>query len=386
MKNSIRGLSTAGILIALMITSRAFAENNPSTPTVTGTRIVLPPGSVENSAVTLFTVAPRSNLASHVSGRLVWDEDLTVRIYTPVTGRVRQVLAYTGDEVAANAVLARLDSPDFAQAQADAHKASADLTLAQRNLTRLQELLAHGAVAKKEVDEAEDIFESAHSEQQRANARLTLYGEHDAHDVDGAFALCTPIAGVIVDRNINVGEELRPDLMLANDARFFAPLFVVTNPRQLWVALDATETELPHLKKKQPLRIRSRAFPERVFEGVIEMIGSSLEPSTRTVRIIGLVQNPDLLLKAELYVDVEIGALSNAETEVVVDSSAVFSHDGHASVFLEITPGTYEVHVIEVDSENAGEISVRNGLSVGQHVVAGGRLLLQSLLEDGGKS
>jgi len=386
MKNQLHRPALAALISVLLFAPSSSASNETPAPTVSGNKIVFPPGSMDEASIKIFTVAPRTAIANHVAGHLVWDEDLTVRVYTPVTGRVREILVHVGETVQAGAVLARLDSPDFGQAQADAHKAAADLTLASRNLDRLRELYDHGAVAKKEVDEAEDSFESARSEQQRATARLVLYGEKDANVVDGSYGLSTPIGGVVVDRNVNVGEELRPDLMLANDPRFVAPQFIVSDPRKLWVALDATETELPFLKVGQPLKIRSRAYPDHVFDGTIETIGSALDPSTRTVKIIGVVENADLLLKAELYVDVEIGALPNVSDGVVIDSSAVFSREGHSCVFLEIAPNTYEVHQVNVETENAGEIVVRNGLSIGQHVVSDGRLLLQSLLEDGGKS
>ncbi len=384
MMKRIRAITLGLILLGCSSCIRLFAEGSPAEPKVTGNKIEFPTGSLDAASIKVVAVAPQASVANHVAGHIVWNEELTVRIYTPVTGRVRDILVRVGDKVDAGAVLAKLDSPDFGQAQADAHKAAADLTLAKRNLDRLRELYEHGAVAHKEVDEAEDIFASAESEQQRAKARLVLYGEKDAKVVDGLYGLTTPIAGVVVERNVNAGEELRPDLMLANDPHLVSPQFVVTNPLQMWIALDATETELPFLKAGQPLKIRSRAYPDRTFDGSIETIGSSLDPSTRTVKVLGVVENADLLLKAELYVDVEIEPLPNGDGGVIVESSSVFKKDGQTCVFLETAPSTYEVHAVQTGEESGGHVVVRSGLTPGQKVVSDGRLLLESMLETGG--
>jgi cobalt-zinc-cadmium efflux system membrane fusion protein len=77
---------------------------------------------------------------------------VTVRIFTPFAGRVRKITADIGQTVEKNAALAEVESPDFGQAQADARKAESDLKLAERSLSREQELLAHGAAAQKDLE------------------------------------------------------------------------------------------------------------------------------------------------------------------------------------------------------------------------------------------
>ena len=59
-------------------------------------------------------------------GRLVWNEDHTVRIVPQVGGRVQKITVEIGSEVKAGQILATLSSPDFGQAQADARKAQAE--------------------------------------------------------------------------------------------------------------------------------------------------------------------------------------------------------------------------------------------------------------------
>jgi diguanylate cyclase (GGDEF)-like protein len=72
-------------------------------------------------------------------GRLVWDEDRTVRIYSAFAGRVTKILAKLGESVKPGQTLALVASPDFGEAQADARKAESDLALAQKNVALRQQ-------------------------------------------------------------------------------------------------------------------------------------------------------------------------------------------------------------------------------------------------------
>jgi cobalt-zinc-cadmium efflux system membrane fusion protein len=363
------------------------AEPAPSpTAKVDGNRITLP------ADVTAVTVAPAQAVSRsrqtgpHLNGRLVWDEDETVRIYSPVAGRVRAVMGQVGNAVAANAPLALIDSPDFGQAQAEARKAEADLILAQRTLERAQELFAHGAAPRKDVDAAEDAVAGAEAEQQRAESRLTLFGARAGNVVDQSYLLRSPLAGVVVERNLNVGQELRPDLMLANAPQLLAPQFVVSDPHRLWVLLDVTEMDIGGLKPGQPLKLATRAIPGRRFDGVLESLGSSLDATTRTVKARGFVDNSSLLLRAEMYVDVEV-ELDTANTAAAeIASPAVISRGERNYVFVEIAPRVFERREVQVGPESAGKIFLLSGVHPGERILVEGSLLLEQLFETGGSS
>ena len=127
---------------------------------VDGDRIVLPSGSAQMNSLAVEEVALRRTNTILLTGRLVWNDEVTVRIFSPVGGRVDTLAVNQGQVVAAGDVLARIVSPDFGQAQSDVRKSTADLQLAQRNLARLKTLLEHGATAQKEVEAAEDAYVS----------------------------------------------------------------------------------------------------------------------------------------------------------------------------------------------------------------------------------
>lgn len=365
----------------------ATAQPDAAAPAkVDGNRITLPADTAALTTAVAETARQTAATRTHLNGRLVWNEDATVRVYSPVAGRVRSVLANVGDHIDFDGPLARIDSPDFGQAQADARKADAGLMLARRTLERTRELFAHGAAPQKDVETAEDAAAGAEAEQQRAASRLALFGSRQAGAVDQAYVLRSPLAGTVVERNLNLGQEIRPDLMLANAPQLLAPQFVVSDPSRLWVLLDVTEMDIGLLKPGQSLRISTRALPGRTFEGRLESIGSSLDPTTRIVKARGAVDNGSLLLKAEMYVDVEVDVDGSDQTAVAVASPAVVSKDDRQFVFVETKPNVYERREVQVGAEASGKVLLLNGVRPGERVLVEGSLLVEQLLESGGSS
>lgn len=366
--------------------------------------VTLPVGGPQQASLAVEAAKLLAKSSVRVTGRLAWNEDNTVRVFSSVAGRVSQIKANIGQQVNTGDTLALMASVDFGQAQADASKAEADLKLSERSLERLKDLLEHGAAAKKDVEAAEDDFENKKAEKARAQARLQLYGV-EGGTVDGMFPLKAPLAGTIVEKNINPGQEVRSDMMLASDARLVLPLFVISSPSRLTVVLDVTELETTSLKAGQDIEVTTRAFPDKVFKGKLDLIGGSIDPVTRTVKAKGYVENPDGLLKAEMYVGVSIAtqdaspppavvqgletaagkALKNAPpapSSVEVSSKAVFLKDNRHFVFVEKEPGTYERKSVELGNESDGRVCVTNGLTPGERVVTSGSLLLEAVTED----
>ena len=357
------------------------AEETPG-PKVEGDKVILAEGAPQKTSLSVETAEPRQVSITHLTGRLTWDDDATVRIFSPVAGRVGAVLGSLGQPVAAGAPLAKIDSPDFGQARADARKAAGDLQLAERTLNRERELFEHGAAAKKDVEAAEDAQTSAASERDRAAARLALYGGKDG-SADEQYLLRTPLAGVLVDKNINPGQEVRADQMLANAPQLFAPLFVVSDPAKLWVQIDVSELDLAFVQPGQSLRIYTRAWPDKVFEGVLENIGSSLDPNTRTVKVRGVVNNSENLLKAEMYVMVDVmqDTTNAVQAGVEVSAQAIFMKNNDSYLFIEQSPGHYQRQKVIPGVEKDGKVPILEGVTAGQKVVTEGGLLLQALVD-----
>src|SRR5215470_2399938 len=342
-------------------------------PRVDGDKVVFASDSKQLAAIATAPVAPSTADTVRLPGRLVWDEDRTVRLFPPFSGRVVKILAKPGDIVTAGQPLAQLASPEFGQAQAEARKGATDLALAERNLARVRELVANDVAAKKELQNAEAEYARARAESARALERVKLYSGGD--NVDSVLALRSPIAGTVVERNINPGQELRPDQMASN-----APaLFVVTDPTRLWLQLDATERDLGAIRPGMTLRVRSSAYPAETFSARVNAVADFIDPQTRTVKVRGSLANPDRLLKGEMYVTAEFD--TTPRPGVAVPAKAVFLSGNQHYVFVQEAPGSFARVQVKTDSENGGTVIVAEGLEVGQKVVIDGVLFLQQILQ-----
>jgi len=336
----------------------------------------------ELASISVQAAQPRTFTVTHVTGRLYWDDDATVRVFTPVAGRVIAIRADLGQSLTNGSPLAEIDSPDFNQALANARTAVGSLAAAEKAYTRSQELLQHGAAAQKDVEAAQAAYVAALAERDRAEAVLANYGGSDK-STNSVYILRSPIVGVLVDKNINLGQELRADLMLANAPNLFAPNFVISDPTKLWLQLDVAESDFTTLQKGQRLQISTAALPGRMFDGLVDNIGDTLDPTTRTIKVRGVVNNPNKLLKAEMYVMVEVVRNPDQGTQmgVEVSSKALFMKGDDSYLFVEAAPGTFRRKLVKVGLEQDNKVPVLEGVSAGEKVVTEGALLLQALVE-----
>jgi cobalt-zinc-cadmium efflux system membrane fusion protein len=376
------GAVAAGLLLGGC--HKPASEAPPVAPAhVTFSRVEFPEGSPQLSAIRVTEAKPFLQGEESFTGQLVWNEDRTNRVFSPVAGRIETIVAEVGQSLRKGDDLALMRSPDYGQAQADYRKARSDLAQAEKTLARVRALREHGAAAVKDLESAQADYDRALSEKQRAELRLQLLGPGNGEFSD-LYHIAAPISGVVVDRNVNVGQEVRSDIVLAGSPQLTAPMFTITDPSKLWVQLDVPEREVSKLQAGQPIEVRSSAYPERVFEGHIDLVGASLDPQTRVIHARGSVDNPQGLLKAAMYVTVAVRELLAFNPEVVLSARAVFFLDGKNFVFLETGPGKYEKREVSVKREAPGGMVVigSESLRPGDRVVTEGSLLLNEMLAD----
>jgi cobalt-zinc-cadmium efflux system membrane fusion protein len=367
--------------ILAILVAGCHRETNPElppTPRVEGDKITFPTNAPQLGYLTVEPVQEREEAAVGLYGRLAWDDDLTVRVYSPVAGRVIGIPVEVNQRVAAGDTLASLDSPDFGQALANARTAVGNLAAADKALVRAKELFTHGAAAQKDVEAAEAAYVAASAEKDRAEATLANYGGSDA-STNEIYSLCSPLAGVLVEKNISPGQEIRPDLMLANAQQFINPQFVVTDPTRLWLILDVDELIVTSLASGREVFIHTPAYPGKIFHGWLEIIGHELDPTTRTIKARCLVDNGDNLLRAEMYVTADVASSGSAGVNVPT-KSLFLKGEGHC-VFVETAPGQFVRRAVKPGVESDGRTAVLDGISSGERVVSEGSLLLESILE-----
>ncbi len=359
------------VLVALfLLTSCGAKEAAPPEPrpTVQAQAITFPQGSPAIARLAVEKVEAPMERDMVLPARLTWDEERTVRVFPPFAGRVTRLIARAGDRVAAGAPLAEMLSPDFGQAQADAGKAQADLALATQTLARQKELHEHGVASAKDLQQATADLARARAESDRAVGRLSAYG--NAVGAGSHFVLKSPTAGTVVERNLNPGQELRPD-QAGN------PLFVITDPTRLWVIVDTNESDLGSLRIGTPLVIVSNQFPEDAFAGTLTQLSDFVDPVSRTLKVRGSVPNPDRILKGEMFVSARI-KVPKGDTPTV-NAKAVYLSGVRNYAFVR-TGNTFTRRPVRVGRELEGRMPVLSGLHEGEEAVVAGNLFLDQII------
>jgi len=257
------------IYLSLFLTScgKAPEAAPPPEARTEGESIIFPANAPQIASIKSLVINMQPVPSAHLNGRVTWNEDKTVRIYTPFAGRVERILVQAGQTVAKGQALALIASPDFGQAQTDARRAESDYALAEKNMARLRELEQNGVAARKDVHVAEADQARASAELARARRRLELYGGA-GKGVDQTYTLTSPIAGVVVEKSINPGQELRPDQAISNTP----PLYTVTDPTTLWVQIDAAERDLSLLTRGKTITIRTPSYGDENFPATVASV------------------------------------------------------------------------------------------------------------------
>lgn len=314
------------------------------------------------------------DLRVELPAKLVWNEEKTQRIYPAFSGRVTQIKADVGQSIGMGGVLAQIASPEFGMAQAEAARAKSVYELTQKNARRQQELLDAGIVARKDWEQAVSDADAAAAEWQRALARTKLYG--GGADVNQLLNLTSTISGVVVERNLNPGQEVRADL----SGPGIPPLYVITDPTQLWALIDAREGDLGALAPKTRLELMVPSLPNQTFAAQIITSADAIDPNTRTIKVRASVQNSQKLLKGEMLATAKF--LRPMGDSVMIPSSAVFLRGANNYVFIQTAAGVYEPRNIKLLHEGPKMVYVAEGLKVGDLVVTQNGLLLERELRN----
>ncbi|MBD8050168.1 efflux RND transporter periplasmic adaptor subunit [Limnohabitans radicicola] len=304
-------------------------------------------------------------IAIELPARLVWNEEKTQRIYPAFAGRVTHITADVGQSVGAGQVLAQLASPEFGAAQADTSRAVADATLARQALQRQRELFEAGVVARKDLEQAEADAARTQAEVARAQARTSLYGS--ASGVNQQLGLRSDIRGVVVERNLNPGQEVRPD-------GTGPAMFVVSDPSTLWVQIDAQEADVGDLRPGVKVGLVVPTLSDQKFEATVQAVTDQIDPTTRTIKIRATVSNPKRLLKNEMLAKVRYERKVGSGLEV--PATAVFLRGNQHYVFVQSQAGVFEPRDVTVSYEGPKQVLLSSGLKDGEQVVSQNGLLL----------
>jgi cobalt-zinc-cadmium efflux system membrane fusion protein len=313
------------------------------------------------------------------SGTVSLEDTRTGHVFSPVTGRVVRIIAGLGQHVNKGDGLAVIESPDIGNAVADVHKAEADMIAADHDVKRKKALYEAKAGPLADLEAATDTYRKAKAELERTRAKEYLLRVGNADMVTQTFSLPSPVDGEVLYRNINPGTEVQGQYSGGAGVE----LFTIGEVDKVWVLGDLYEMDFARVHVGTPASVSVVAYPGKKFEGTVDWVSGSLDPNTRTAKVRCTFNNPDKLLRPQMYATVQISV--DREKALAIPRNALLRLGEEKVVFVELgeAEGRVRFQRISVDVDE-GEASpwlvVRKGLQEGQKVVVNGAILLSSKL------
>jgi RND family efflux transporter MFP subunit len=260
-----------------------------------------------------------------ISGELRAAEEASVR--AEAGGSVLQVAAEEGQTVRMGALLARIEAVALEDARRSAasavRSAENQLDLARREVERNQQLVAAGAIAPRDLDQARNAVSQAEAQVADARARLVSAEKEIGHTV-----IRSPIAGVVSERAVNTG-----DVVAAG-----AAMFTIIDPRSMRLEASVPSDQLAALRVGLPVRFMVRGYPEP-FTGAIERISPAADPTTRQVPIFVAIPNTEGRLVSGLFAE---GRVINQQANGLVIPTDAVNITGNSAWVLRVTGGKTE--------------------------------------------
>jgi cobalt-zinc-cadmium efflux system membrane fusion protein len=330
-----------------------------------GGAIIVPEGSPYRSRIVVGAVRQKSiSRSREVIGIVEPDPARTIKILSPVAGRVNELGLEVGDSVKKGQRLATIDSSDLAQVLADAEKVRATAKLTKSALDRAVGLNKAGGLALKELEQAQNDYHQAASELRRVEARLGAIGESGQISGQRQIVLTAPIDGTITSLEKAQGDYIDSAA---------ESMLTVSNLERLWVTTSIQEKDLSFVAKDERAEISLLAYPGEVFSGQVRIVNQLLEANTRRSKIHIAFDNPYGIFKLNMFATVRFFAPPTLN--VLVPDSALFLSSESMSVFVEVAPWTFRRKTIVAESDFEGATVVR-GLEPGQRIVLQGGILL----------
>jgi multidrug efflux pump subunit AcrA (membrane-fusion protein) len=137
------------------------------------------------------------------------------------------------------------------------------------------------------------------------------------------------------------------------------------------------------VKVGAPVIVTVVAYPKKQFPGVVDWVSGQLDPNTRTAKVRCTFENPEKLLRPNMYATVQISV--DRENTLAIPHNALLRIGSEKIVFVETGESGGLVHFKKVDIDvDEGEASrwivVRKGLDAGQQLVVNGAILLSQKL------
>lgn len=195
----------------------------------------------------------------------------------------------------------------------------------------------------------------------QAIADLELSGK-----VQRNIAVESPASGYIIERDALPNEYVQPE----------TKLYTIADLSTVWVYANVFQNDVGKLRPGDHARVTVDAYPGRQFNGRIDQILPQVDVTTRTVRVRLVFDNPAVILKPGMYVNVAISV--RLGRQMVIPASAVLQTGTRAVAFVDHGNGSLEPRTIEIGPQLDDSVVVLSGLKAGEKVVSSANFLVDS--------
>jgi membrane fusion protein, multidrug efflux system len=268
-----------------------------------------------------------------------------VQLKSETAGVIARIGFTEGALVAEGDLLFELES---AKEGALLAQAKAEEDVARQNLDRARQLANTRAISAQELDQLASLVDAR-------NAARRLQEEQLAD-----MRILAPFAGAVGARQVSAGQYVDRGL----------PLVELVDKSKVKIVYRVPERQLGQIQLGQEVRVTVSAYPERAFQGRVDLISPVVDEATRTALVRALVPNTDDLLKPGMFARVQTLIERREDSLVVPESALVASLDGFA-VYL-VRDGQARLTPVVVGVRDRGTAEIRSGLEAGQQIVIRG--------------
>lgn len=332
-------------------------QRQPAKPVAQGTGAAAPAAAgaarlpaVEVARVELMTLADEAQAVGSLRSRQ------SVVLRPEVSGRVTQLNFRDGDRVRRGQLLVQLDDQlPLAQVQ----QAHAELSIAEANHKRNQELVAQNFISRRSVDESAANL-------QVAQAKLAL-----ARATAARLRITAPFDGIAGIRNTSVGDYLKDGTDIVN----------IEDIDAMYVDFRLPERLQGKLRKGQSALVDLDALPGQRFTAVVQAIDPLVDANGRSVGVRGCIDNRRLLLRPGMFARVT-AVFGEREQARVIPEEAVVPQAGRQFVIKLVDGPDRDTKIaqrvpVKVGIRRPGRVEIVEGLAAGDVVVTAGQQRVQ---------
>lgn len=336
-------------------------------------RVQLTAEAIERAEIRVAKVERRAlSSGAAIAAEVQFDPTSTAHVGPLAPGRITSVGVELGQHVKRGQLLGVVNSGDVTGVRSRLVQARARQASANATLRRQEQLAREGIGAQRALIEAQTSVSELRAEVEGLERQLSALGSGSGDK--GELSLLSPIDGVVVSVHGTLGESANVD----------QPVFVVTDPKRVWMRGDVPELEIPRLALGEAAVVRLHAYPELALTGKITYIAPALEERTRTLPIRVSIDEPDPRLRSGMFGSLELVGTDKDARVLAIPADALSTLDGHDVVFIaEPEPNTFHPVAVQLGRRAGGFYEVRAGLHEGERIAVSGSFTLKSALRQG---